>query len=229
MAPGKIWRLFAQILLGCAALPVLLSCLYAFVPPVSVPMLVRHLSLQPVHYDYVPLEDIAPFLARAVIAAEDARFCRHDGVDWPELGQEIGVLLEGQRPRGASTITMQLARNLFLWPQRSYLRKALEIPLAMLLEMVLTKERIFELYLNIAEWGPNVFGAEAAARSRFGKPAATLGPGEAARLAVILPAPRRRDPSALPGGLRKRARAVQTYASWRELDVSCLAGAHWPD
>src|SRR6185436_4995918 len=123
------------------------------------------------------------YLQRAVIASEDGRFCQHHGVDWDEIEEAIERARDGI-PRGGSTISMQVVKNLFLWPSKSYVRKALEFPLTFAIEMAWSKPRILEIYLNIAEWGPGVFGAEAAARYHFGKSAATLTPSQAALLAV---------------------------------------------
>ena len=142
----------------------------------------------------VPLERIAPAVAKTVIASEDARFCRHRGIDWGELRAAIDEADELGEARGASTITQQTVKNLFLWPGRSFVRKALEFPLAMWIDLVLPKRRIMEIYLNIAEWGPNgEFGVEAGARRAFSKSARDLSPGEAAVLAAVLPNPERRN------------------------------------
>ncbi len=157
--------------------------------------------------DWVPLEAIAPALQRAVILSEDARFCLHYGVDLRQLRIVLEELVEGGRVRGASTITMQVVKNTLLWPDQSYLRKAIEIPLAVVLDLLLSKDRILEIYLNVAQMGPGVFGAEAAARYHFGVPAAALDPGQAALLAATLPSPGVRDP-ARPGP-RQRAQAAR--------------------
>jgi monofunctional biosynthetic peptidoglycan transglycosylase len=146
-------------------------------------------------YQYVPLAQIADHLAHAVVAAEDARFFTHGGIDWQELAQARVRAQQHQRPmRGASTLTQQLVKNLFLTTHRSYLRKALEYTLAPCAELVLGKQRILELYLNVVEWGPGVYGAEAAARYYYQTSAAALTRERAARLAAVLPAPRTRTP-----------------------------------
>jgi monofunctional biosynthetic peptidoglycan transglycosylase len=145
-------------------------------------------------YQYVPLAQIADHLAHAVVAAEDARFFTHWGIDWHELAQ-ARTRTQPQRPmRGASTLTQQLVKNLFLTTHRSYLRKALEYTLTPCAELVLGKQRILELYLNVVEWGPGVYGAEAAARAYYQTSAADLTREQAARLAAVLPAPRTRTP-----------------------------------
>ncbi|MEO1075265.1 MAG: monofunctional biosynthetic peptidoglycan transglycosylase [Bacteroidota bacterium] len=152
-------------------------------------------------YDYrrdiVPLAEISDQLERAVVASEDARFYQHHGFDWVEIGKAREEAARGGRLRGASTITQQLAKNLFLTTDRSWLRKAAEVPLAVVIELLLPKERILELYLNSIEWGPDgVFGAEAAAQVHYGLTAAQLSRNQAARLAAIIPAPRTRQPHA---------------------------------
>ncbi|MDX2288247.1 MAG: monofunctional biosynthetic peptidoglycan transglycosylase [Hyphomicrobiaceae bacterium] len=140
---------------------------------------------------FVPLEQVSPWLVKSVIASEDGRFCTHWGIDPREVVAAIRRARNG-RPRGASTITMQVAKNLFLWPDQSYVRKALEVPATILIEIMWSKQRILEVYLNIAQWGSGIFGAEAASLHHFGKPARRLTLNEAARLAVSLPAPQRR-------------------------------------
>ena len=186
-------KLAAAVLLALAASVLLLVILYRWVdPPASTLMLGQRLSGTPIVQRWVPLARISPNLPVAVILSEDARFCRHSGVDWGELRDAIESAGDGVA-RGGSTISMQVVKNLFLWPSKSYLRKALEIPLAYLIELAWSKPRVLEIYLNIAEWGPGVFGAEAAARYHFRKPASLLGPREAALLAVSLPNPFERD------------------------------------
>ena len=141
--------------------------------------------------DVVSRGEISPHLRRAVLAAEDDRFYLHLGFDFLEIEKAIEKAQRGGRLRGASTITQQVAKNLFLWEGRSYLRKGAEAYLTLVLELCLTKDRILDLYLNMAEWGDGVFGAEMAARTHFRKSARNLTRLEAARLAAILPAPRR--------------------------------------
>jgi monofunctional biosynthetic peptidoglycan transglycosylase len=186
------------LLVAGLALLVLLAgliLLWRAVPPVSTLMLVRLVTFRGVERTYVPLSRISPKLIAAVITSEDAQFCRHHGVDWGALNEVINEADEDGPSRGASTITMQTAKNLFLWPQRSTIRKALEIPLALVLDRVWGKKRVLEVYLNIAEWGPGVFGAEAGSRRYFHKSAADLSQREASLLATALPNPLLRDPS----------------------------------
>ncbi len=180
---------------------------YRFVPPFSTLMLARWLSGETVERQYVPLERISPFLRVEVILSEDARFCAHSGVDWSALREVMDKAGQNGPSRGASTIPMQTAKNLFLWPSRSYIRKALEIPLALVIDLAWPKRRILEVYLNIAEWGDGIFGAEAAARHYFHKSAESLNAREAALLATALPNPRHRNaarPSPRHAGLAGR-------------------------
>ncbi len=186
-------------------------------PPGSALILAHHLSGASVDQRWVPLREISPNLVRAVIASEDNQFCRHNGVDLRELEVVLEQLeLAGEDgTRGGSTITMQVAKNMFLWSARSYIRKAIELPIAYGTEKLWTKRRIMEVYLNIAEWGPGVFGAEAAARHHFRKPASRLTEREAALLAVALPNPGLRVPSRptqhvlkVAGVVERRARLV---------------------
>ena len=142
-------------------------------------------------YSWVPYERISMNLKRAIIASEDSHFSAHEGVDWDALQKAYEKNnRKGRTVSGGSTITQQLAKNLFLSGERSYLRKGQELVIAYMLEFWMDKERIFEIYLNVVEWGSGVFGAEAAARHYFGVPAANLGAAQAARLAVMLPNPR---------------------------------------
>jgi len=195
------------------AIPYLLAPLYRFGHPVSTLMLWRWATGARVERRWVAIARIAPALRLAVIAAEDDRFCSHHGVDFAELHgviggiEDVGDLAE---VRGGSTITQQTVKNLFLWQGRSFVRKALEFPLAFWLDFVLPKRRVLEIYLNIAEWGPNgEFGVAAAARRAFNKGARDLDAREAALLAATLPNPHRRDPRAPKPGLRRLAGLYQ--------------------
>ena len=148
---------------------------------------------------------ISPYMHRAVLASEDDRFFLHEGFDFEEIGKAIEKKKRGGRLRGASTITQQTAKNLFLWEGRSFIRKGLEAWLTLVLEVCLTKERILDIYLNLAEWGDGIFGAEMAARTYYRKPASRLSREESARLAAILPSPRRWPPN---GSIATRRAAV---------------------
>ncbi|MCK0198429.1 transglycosylase domain-containing protein [Ancylobacter sp. 6x-1] len=187
-----------------------LGVLYMFVNPISTLMLARYATARPVVQSWVPINAIAPALIRSVLASEDARFCQHFGVDLVELNNAMDPSEEGEPSRGASTITMQLAKNLFLWNGRSYIRKGLEMPLAVYLNTVLSKRRQLEIYLNIAEWGPDgQFGIEAGSQRAFRKSAAALSPREAALMAVMLPNPHTRDAGKPKPGLARLATRLQ--------------------
>jgi monofunctional glycosyltransferase len=204
--PIRFLRWVLAILVVLLLLPYLIVLVYLLVPPVSMPMLWRWATGQRVERMWVPLPEIAPALPLAVIVAEDARFCQHRGVDIRALREAIEDADDLSDARGASTITQQTVKNLFLWPGRSLVRKALEFPLALWTDLVMSKRRIMEIYLNIAEWAPNgEFGAQAGARSAFGKNVRDLSPREAAVLAATLPNPKRRS-------ARKPGVAVQRLA-----------------
>ena len=188
-------RLVITIALGYVAAVVLLGLAYIVVTPVSTLMLGRWLTFQSVARDAVPLVAVAPAVPLAAIASEDARFCRHGGVDWDALRTVFEEADEDGPSRGASTIAMQTAKNLFLWPSRSYVRKGLEIPIALYLDAVWPKRRMMEVYLNIAEWGEGVFGVDAAAQRYFRKRARGLSRREAALLVAALPNPLLRNPA----------------------------------
>ncbi len=191
--------------------PPALLLIYRFLPvPITPLMLIRLGQGEGLHKDWVPLTEIAPALAESVVASEDNQFCEHWGFDWEALKEEIGAYLAGKRARGASTITQQTAKNLFLWPARSLLRKVFEAPLTLEIELLWPKRRIVEVYLNIIELGPGVYGAEAAARRYFAKPAAKLSHREAALLAAILPSPRTWSPARPSRYLEGRVRVVRT-------------------
>jgi monofunctional glycosyltransferase len=215
------------IILALAVLliPYAIVPLYRFVDPVSTPMLWRWATGKRVVRIVVPLNRIAPALRLAVIVAEDGSFCRNRGIDLGAILEAMQQSDELGEARGASTITQQTAKNLFLWEGRSFIRKALEFPLALWLNLVLPKRRVLEIYLNIAEWGPNgEFGAEAGARWAFGKSARDLTPPEAAELAAILPNPVRRS-ARIPSVLVRRLAALyeQRSLQFSGLDA-CVRG-----
>ena len=198
------------IILAFAVLliPYVIAPLYRFVDPVSTPMLWRWVTGKRVVRIVVPLNRIAPALRLSVIIAEDGTFCRNRGIDLGAIREAMQQSDELGEARGASTITQQTAKNLFLWEGRSFIRKALEFPLALWLNLVLPKRRVLEIYLNIVEWGPNgEFGAEAGARWAFGKSARDLTPAEAAELAAVLPNPVRRS-ARIPSVLVRRLAAL---------------------
>ena len=171
--------------------------------------------------DVVSHQQISPYLHRAVLASEDDRFFLHEGFDFEELEKAIEASKRGKKLRGASTITQQVAKNLFLWEGRSFVRKGLEAWLTIVLELCLSKDRILDLYLNMAEWGDGIFGAAMAAQTYYHKPAARLTREESARLAAILPSPRRWSPS---GGIASRRAEIilrrLQYAAPREEEAT---------
>lgn len=198
--------------------PIALTCLYRFVPvPVTPLMIIRVFQGEGLHKDWVPLGQISPSLRRAVIAAEDNSFCEHDGFDWKALNKAIYKYQHQKngtrKVKGGSTISQQTAKNLFLWPTSSITRKVLEFPLTLLIENLLPKQRILEIYLNVAEFGPGVYGAEAAARHHFKTGAAKLTPRQAALLAAVLPNPRRWSASHPGPYIRMRAGIIQSRIS----------------
>ncbi|MET0278852.1 MAG: monofunctional biosynthetic peptidoglycan transglycosylase [Pseudorhodoplanes sp.] len=214
-----------SVLLFLLLLPYLVTPLYLVVRPVSMPMLWRYLTHQPVRQTWLPLEDISGALPRTVIASEDSRFCQHRGVDWRSLKELLEEAEDLEDLRGGSTITQQTVKNLFLWSGRSYVRKALELPLALWADLILGKRRIMEIYLNIATWGPGAeFGAEAGAQRAFKKSASDLEPREAALMAAILPNPRRRSAQKPGPAVQRLAGIYQSRAATPGLD-SCLRRA----
>ena len=207
-------------------LPYLMTPFYAFGEPVSTVMLWRQFTGERVQRQYVPLSRISPALALAVIVAEDGRFCSHHGVDFAQIRDALADADDLEDVRGGSTITQQLAKNLFLWPGRSWLRKALEFPLALWIDLVLSKRRIREIYLNIAEWGPDgEFGVEAGSRYAFGKSAHELSRYQAALLAAVLPNPARRNAHAPGPGLRRLAGLYVGRSARASAAASCLRQA----
>jgi len=170
---------------------ILLVALYRYLPPPGTPlMLFRRAEGYGIHKSWTSFDHISANLVRAVIAGEDARFCNHHGFDWNAI-ETAWDRYRNRRGRllGASTISMQTAKNVFLWPGRDWVRKAFEAYFTVLIETAWDKQRIMEVYLNVVEWGPGLYGAEAAARHYFQKPAAALTIGEAVRLAAVLPDP----------------------------------------
>ncbi len=207
----------AALALGLVVLVLALVVLYRWVdPPVSTLMLGRRLAGMPIERRWVPLERVSPHLVKAVVLSEDGGFCLHRGVDWTALEEAM------ESARGGSTITMQVVKNLFLWPSRSYVRKAIEIALAYVVERVWPKRRILEIYLNIAEWGDGVFGAEAAAQLHFGKPAARLTAAEAALLAVALPNPTERDAGSPSPGMSRLATRLLVRMAASRASLACV-------
>jgi monofunctional biosynthetic peptidoglycan transglycosylase len=220
----RIVRVCLLVIVGIVALPYVIAPFYRFVDPVSTLMMWRWATGARVARSWTPIDRIAPVLPHAVIVAEDAHFCRHHGIDFGELREVIRGIDEFSdlaEVRGGSTITQQTAKNLFLWQSRSFVRKALEAPLALWLDLVLPKRRLMEIYLNIVAWGPNgEFGIAAAARRDFNKAPRDLTAHEAALLAASLPSPGRRDPRVPKPTLRRLAGVYQgRVAAWTALDA----------
>lgn len=206
------------IVLGLVLLPYVLTPIYSVGHPISTLMIGRFLSGEPVSRKWVDIDAISPALPRSVVAAEDAKFCFHHGIDWGAVQSLIDDAQEGEVVRGGSTITQQVAKNLFLWPGRSVIRKVLEFPLAMWIDLVLSKKRILELYLNIAELGPSgQFGVEAGANYAFNRPASALSAREAALMASILPNPVARSARNPGPGVRRMAGTYVVRAQSAEI------------
>ena len=199
------------ILYTLIASAIVLVVMYRFVPPASTVMLISGVRGEGMKRHWVPIERISPNLVHAVLAAEDARFCEHQGIDWKaaEAAYKKNER-KGRVTHGASTITMQVAKNLFLWNGRWWIRKALEVPLALLIDFTWPKKRVMEVYLNIAEWGPGIFGADAGARRAFGRSATSLTVQQASLMAAALPNPKERNagkPDGYQQGLAATIRA----------------------
>ena len=208
--------------LALLALFIGLVALYTVVRPISTLMLARMVEGKSAQRVYAPVRTIAPAALAAVIASEDATFCDNDGVDWGALREVLNGAGKNGPRRGASTITMQTARNLFLWPGRSTIRKGLEIGMALVLGKVWSKPRTLEIYLNIAEWGDGLYGIEAAAQRYFHKSSSQLNAHEAALLATSLPNPIRRN-STRPSALQRRLAASLEEKARESADLlKCL-------
>jgi monofunctional glycosyltransferase len=220
----RIARNLLLVALAVLLLPYLLAPLYRLGHPFSTLMAWRYLSGAAVSRQWIELGAMSPALPRSVVASEDAKFCTHHGIDWGALREVIDDAEDGEVARGGSTITQQVAKNLFLWQGRSVIRKAIEFPLAIWIDLVLPKARILEIYLNIAEFGPSgQFGAQAGAMHAFGHGASALSPREAALLAAILPNPHLRSARNPSAGVRRlagiyiaRAQAPELHRCWNE-------------
>lgn len=233
--PGKrrrkastgIGRWIRRGIVACVAIgliPVVLTILYlpSFVHPISTLMMRDLVTFTGYDRRWVPLEDVSPVLVHSVMMSEDGQFCSHHGIDLGELNAVLDDAMAGEPTRGASTIPMQTVKNLYLWSGRSFLRKALELPLAIYFDIVTPKRRIMEIYLNIAEWGPNIYGIEAAAQRHFGRSAKDLTRRQAALLAVTLPNPAKRDPSNPTAGMRRLASLIERRAARAGDYVGCV-------
>jgi monofunctional biosynthetic peptidoglycan transglycosylase len=211
---GRRSRPFLLAFLVLCFLPIGGVLVHALIPPpMTILMAQQALAGHGLDYRWRGLNDISPNLVYSAIAAEDARFCSHRGFDMEAIQKALQTNAEGGRVRGGSTISQQTAKNVFLWPSRDWIRKGLEAGYTVLIETVWGKRREMEVYLNVAEWAPGVYGAEAASRHWFDKSARDLTPREAARLAAILPSPRRYDASRPGPYVRRRAARSQASAN----------------
>jgi monofunctional glycosyltransferase len=214
LTPVKKLRVITVVrwlLLVLIGAPLALILLFRFVPPLITPlMVIRAVQGHTPHWAWLPYREISPALVHAVIASEDNLFCEENiGIDIAALRGQIDAWHDGKRPRGASTITMQTAKNLFLWPGRDPIRKVAEAWLTPQLALIWPKQRIIEVYLNIIEFGPGIYGAEAAAQAFFHKPASELTPREAAQLASVLPRPLVLVASPAGSYVRERASVIE--------------------
>ena len=229
-AKRRIWGLSGiagkvlLIAVAVALVPVALTLLYLlpFVHPPSTLMMRDAVTLRGYDRQWVDLEDIAPVLVASVIMSEDGQFCSHRGIDWGALNEVLDGALAGESTRGASTIPMQTVKNLYLWQGRSFLRKVMEAPLALGFDAVTPKKRIMEIYLNIVEWAPGVYGAQAAAQHHFGVDAKDLTRRQAALLAVTLPNPHERDPAKPSRGLTRLAGLIEKRAQQAGSHIRCV-------
>jgi monofunctional glycosyltransferase len=221
-----IWALLRNLGIALAvviAMPIVLTPLYLVVNPVSVPMASRLLTARPMDRQWRNIDDISDRLKASVILSEDGQFCRHWGVDVGALRDEVERFMAGEDARGASTITMQVARNLFLWNRQSVVRKALEVPLAVYIDLVLPKKRIMEIYLNIAEWGPEgQFGIAAGAERAFGIEPQNLDWRTATLLVTALPNPMLRQPGRPSAGMVRIAGIIETRVREYGARASCV-------
>ena len=217
-------RTLAALGLILLLLPLAFTLVYALpgAKPVSTLMVGRAVTGKPVDRQWVALEDVSPYVFQSVVMSEDGQFCSHYGVDLAELNAVIGDALEGEKPRGASTIPMQAVKNLFLWPQRSFIRKVFEIPYAIFADLVWSKKRLFEIYINIAEFDEGVFGIEAASRHYFNRSAADLTRRQAALLTVSLPNPKERNPAKPTKSLNRLAQVIEKRAQRSGAYIKCL-------
>lgn len=221
---GNLIRRIVLVAIALVVLPYLLIFVYAlpFTRPVSTLMLSELALFRGYDRRWVSLDAISPNLVRSVMMSEDGQFCFHGGVDWNQMRGVVEDALDGEATRGASTIPMQTAKNLFLWNGRSFIRKGLELPLALGADLVLSKRRMMEIYLNIAEWGPGIYGAEAAAQYHFKVPASKLSARQAALLAVALPNPITRVASKPSRGVQRLAGVVESRARGSSDYIKCI-------
>ena len=211
-----VWlRRIVIVLCVAGVLPAVLTLVYLppAVHPLSTLMMRDLVTFSGYDRRWVPLDQISPRLVHSVMMSEDGQFCSHRGIDLGEMRAVLTDFFEGEATRGGSTIPMQTVKNLFLWQGRSYIRKAVELPYAVYLDLVMPKRRIMEIYLNIAEWGPGIYGAEAAAQYHFGRSSGELTARQAALLAVTLPNPHARTPGKPGPGLNRIAATIERRAN----------------
>lgn len=217
----RLLRVVAWLVAAVLLLPPVLVLAYRTVPPPATPlMVIRAVGGHGWSRDWVSLDRISSSLVRAAIAAEDQRFCAHWGFDTVEMGRAIEAWRDGGRLRGASTITQQTAKNLFLWPGSDWVRKALEVYPTLLIELLWPKRRVIEVYLNVAEFGPGVYGAEAASRALFNRSASALSPLQASLLAAVLPNPLGRNAARPEGHVSARAARIRGFMD--QVDAGCV-------
>ncbi|AWK88055.1 monofunctional biosynthetic peptidoglycan transglycosylase [Azospirillum thermophilum] len=215
----RLLRWVVAGVLGLMAVSVAWVLLYRVAPVPATPlMLIRAAGGSGLDREWRPLSAVSPHLVRAVIASEDTAFCRHGGFDWDAIQSALEENEDGASLKGGSTISQQTAKNAFLWPDRTWIRKGAEAWFTLLVETLWTKRRILEVYLNIVEWDDGVYGAEAAARHHFRKPAAALTRREAALLAVVLPSPRSWSPSSPGPYVARRAGIIDRRMALVERD-----------
>ncbi len=213
---ARLWRRLVRVLLWLALAVVGLVLLFRWVnPPPGYLMIAERIRLGGIERDWVRIEEMADWLPLSAAAAEDANFCAHWGFDIDGIR---AAMADGERLRGGSTISQQVAKNVFLWPARSWARKGLEAGLAVMIEVLWPKRRIMEVYLNVAEMGEGVFGVEAAARHYWGIGAADLGLQRSARLMAVLPDPRRRSPVSGTRFIARRGAAIESGAATLRAD-----------
>lgn len=220
-------RIYAKSLLFAFLIVVIWVGFFRFVnPPITLLMYSESQRLNRLSYVWMDIEDMSPNIPLAIVASEDANFCLHNGFDY----DAIETAINERSGRGASTISQQVAKNLFLWPGRSWLRKGLEAGLTVMIEALWPKRRILEVYLNIAEFDSGVFGVAAASRRYFGLSASNLRLGDAAKLALVLPAPRTRNANSLSATQRRRASSIAVGASTLRKDgrADCFLDASAP-
>jgi len=214
MALRRLISRAAKVVAGVVLLSVVWAAVLIVVPPPVTPLMLIRAVVDGADMSrrWVPFEAISPNLVRAVIASEDARFCSHHGFDWDAIREAARENAEGGRLRGGSTISNQTAKNVFLWPGRSWLRKGAEAWFTLLVESLWSKRRIMEVYLNVVEWGDGTYGAEWAAQTYFDRPAAELSERQAAFLAVVLPSPRKWSPNRPGPWVSSRAAVIADRA-----------------